>query len=387
MEDDVNDAGAAAVPGGSVQALYDDAPCALFSTLPTGEIVRANRTFIDWLGAPRDEIVGHVRFPSLLTMGSRIYYETHYSPLLRMQGFVSEIALELRTPAGRVSPVVASAKQIHDEGGRPVLVHVSLFDSTDRRRYERELLEARKRAEQATRALESADERKNEFLATLAHELRNPLAPLRTALELQRQELKREGLSEKIVDVMSRQVHQMVRLVEDLLDVSQLGRDALSIRIEPVDMTSLVAQAIDASEPVLQEARVRLASHLPEAPLTAEADAARLQQVIGNLLNNAAKFTPEGGLVTVTLVRDGDDALISIQDTGVGIAPEELTRIFDMFMQARSTPARKGGLGIGLTLSRSLVERHGGRLTAHSAGPGQGAEFRIRLPLIGSGRL
>ena len=176
MSNDV--VGRGATPSWAARAaLYDDAPCALFSTLPTGEIVRANRTFLDWLGASRDDVVGRLRFPSLLTIGSRIYYETHYAPLLRMQGFVSEIALELRSPTGRVSPVVASAKQMRDASDRPVLIHVALFDSTDRRRYERELLDARKHAERASRALESADERKNEFIATLAHELRNPLAP------------------------------------------------------------------------------------------------------------------------------------------------------------------------------------------------------------------
>jgi PAS domain S-box-containing protein len=379
----VDDADPTPEPGGSTQALYDDAPCALFSTRPSGEIVRANRTFIDWLGVARDDIVGRVRFPSLLTVGSRIYYETHYAPLLRMQGFVSEIALELRSPTGRVSPVVASAKEIRDESGVPVLIHVALFDSTDRRRYERELLEARKHAERASRALASADERKNEFIATLAHELRNPLVPLRAAVALQRRQVDADSQARKIVDVMGRQIDQMVRLVEDLLDVSQMGRDTLSIRPQPVDLTALVAQASEASVPVLQSANIRLELRLPDAPLEARVDAARLTQVIGNLLNNAAKFTPAGGAVTVTLDRDGDEAAIVVRDDGIGIEPEHLPLIFDMFMQARRTPERRGGLGIGLTLSRSLVEQHGGRLTAHSEGPGRGAEFRIRLPCAG----
>jgi PAS domain S-box-containing protein len=371
-----------APPGDSVQALYDDAPCALFSTLPTGEIVRANRTFVDWLGVTREDVVGRLRFQALLTTGSRIYYETHYAPLLRMQGFVGEIALELRTPGGRVSPVVASAKQMHDASKRPVLIHVALFDSTDRRQYERELLEARKVAEQATRALESADERKNEFIATLAHELRNPLAPLRAALALQRSQAAEDSPALRMVEVMGRQVEQMVRLVDDLLDVSQMGRDTLSIRKEPVDLAALVAQATEASVPVLQHAQVRLVVQVPDTRLRIEADAARLTQVIGNLLNNAAKFTPAGGVVTVTVESDGDAAVIAVRDNGIGIPPEQLPRIFDMFMQARRTPERKGGLGIGLTLSRSLIEHHGGRLTAHSEGPGRGAEFRIRLPRL-----
>ena len=229
MAEDVTGQGGDAWP---VQALYDDAPCALFSTRPDGEVVRANRTFAEWLGVSLEDIIGRVRFPALLTMGSRMYYETHYAPLLRMQGFVSEIALEVRTPAGRVSPVVASARQIRDAAGSPVLVHVALFDATDRRSYERELLQERKRAEQASRALEAADQRKNEFIAMLAHELRNPLAPLRAAIELQRRESGAAGQPLNTAELMRRQVDQMVRLVEDLLDVSRIGQDKLSIQKE-----------------------------------------------------------------------------------------------------------------------------------------------------------
>src|SRR4051794_22215886 len=153
------------------EALYDLAPCALCSTLPTGEIVYANRTFLTWLGGSREQVLGVMHFQALLTIGSRIYYETHYAPLLQIQGSVSEIALEMRRLDGQVRPVVASARQERDADGAVVLHHVALFDSSDRRRYEQELLEARKRAEAASRELEAADRRKNEFIATLAHEL------------------------------------------------------------------------------------------------------------------------------------------------------------------------------------------------------------------------
>jgi signal transduction histidine kinase len=367
-----------------VQALYDEAPCALFSTRPDGEIVRANRTFADWLGVPLEDIIGGLRFPTLLTMGSRIYYETHYAPLLRMQGFVSEIALDVRSPAGRVSPVVASARQVRDAAGHPVMVHVALFDATHRRSYERELLQERKRAEEASRSLEAADRRKNEFIAMLAHELRNPLAPLVAAIELQRREPSSGDTAHSLADLMRRQVDQMARLVEDLLDVSRIGQDKLSIRKEPVDLVSVVEQAIEGSASALQVAQVHLAYRSPASSVRVEADGARLVQVVGNLLNNAAKFTPAGGHVTLTLKPEGDDAVISIHDTGIGVAPDQLPFIFDMFMQAHSWPGRKAGLGLGLTLARNLVERHGGRLTAHSEGLGRGTTFTIRLPLLPS---
>ncbi len=365
----------------SVQALYDAAPCALFSTRPDGEIVRANQTFADWLGVPIEDILGRIRFPALLTMGSRIYYETHYAPLLRMQGFVSEIALEVRSPDGRVSPVVASARQARDAAGDPALVHVALFDATNRRGYERELLQERKRAEQASRALEATDQRKNEFIATLAHELRNPLAPLLAAIELQRREPSVDSQFRALTDLMRRQVDQMSRLVEDLLDVSRIGQAKLSIHKARVDLVSVVEQAIEASASALQDARVQVAFRSPTSPVPADADGARLLQVIGNLLNNAAKFTPAGGQVAVSLMRDGDDAVLSVRDNGIGVAPDQLPLIFDMFMQASGGSGRKGGLGLGLTLARSLVEGHGGRLTAHSEGLGRGTEFTIRLPL------
>ncbi len=368
-------------PDDSGEALYDNAPCALLSTRPDGEIVRANQTFADWLGVPIDDIIGRIRFPALLTMGSRIYYETHYAPLLRMQGFVSEIALEVRGPNGRVSPVVASARQVRDHAGHPQLVHVALFDATNRRSYERELLQERKRAEHASRLLEAADQRKNEFIATLAHELRNPLAPLLAAIELQRREPSVDSPTGSVADLMRRQVDQMTRLVEDLLDVSRIGQDKLAINRERVDLVLVVERAIEASAAALQRAQVRIESRSPESPIWADADAGRLIQVIGNLLNNAAKFTPAGGVVRVTLTRAGDEAVISIHDNGIGIAPDQLPLIFDMFMQARSGPGRKGGLGLGLTLARNLVERHGGGLTARSEGLGRGTEFTVRLPL------
>jgi signal transduction histidine kinase/CheY-like chemotaxis protein len=278
--------------------------------------------------------------------------------------------------------VVASARQIRGADGAVAENRVALFDSTDRRRYERELVLARKRAEQAARDLADADRRKNEFIAMLAHELRNPLAPIRSAVEI----LRRTGAASPTVGhatvILQRQVGQMVRLVEDLLDVSRIGQDKLAMCRAPVDLAAVVHHAVETSEPLLRNAGVRFVFTLPASPIYVDADAARLAQAIGNILNNAAKFTPAEGSVSLDVEREGDEALIRIRDTGIGIDPSQLPRVFDLFMQADVPLERREGLGIGLTLARSLVERHDGRLSAYSAGLGAGTEFVIRLPAL-----
>lgn len=363
------------------RALYEDAPCAHLSTRADGTIVRANATFYEWIGAPAAEIVGKHRFQELLTVGSRMYYETHYAPLLQMQGRVNEIALEIRRVDGSIRPVVASARQVRSGSGGVAINRVALFDSTDRRRYEQEILKARQRAEAAARELEAADRQKTAFIATLAHEMRNPLAPLRNVLEL----IKRSNdprVAAQHVGMMDRQVGQLVRLVEDLFDMSRIGQDKLTLRAGPVDLVSVIQHAAEMSAPLLESAGVAYRAALPASPVYVTGDAARLAQVIGNVLNNASKFTPAGGSVSLTLAQDGDDAVVWIRDTGVGLDAEQLAHVFDMFRQFGASGAREGGLGIGLTLAKELMERHGGRIAVHSDGPGLGAEFTIALPVL-----
>ena len=363
------------------EELYENAPCAHLSTRPDGTITRVNRTFLSWLGVTADAVVG-VRLQTLLTVGSRIYYETHYSPLLQMQGFVNEIALDVRLANGDVRPVVASARQLHDATGAATEIRVALFDSTDRRRYERELLQARKVAEQAAHDLTAADRRKNEFIALLAHELRNPLAPIRSAVEILRRSEHANDLLEKTSEILMRQVTQLTRLVDDLLDVSRLKQDKLVVTRVAVDLSSVVHGAVERSTSLFEVAGVEFRLILPEAPIYVEADALRLSQVIENLLNNAAKFTARGGSVTLTLHSDGDAAVIRVRDTGIGIEPSRLNAIFDLFMQAGDASQRHDGLGIGLMLAKSLVERHGGRIAVESAGLGHGSEFTVMLPVL-----
>jgi signal transduction histidine kinase len=232
-------------------------------------------------------------------------------------------------------------------------------------------------------ALRSADRRKDEFLATLGHELRNPLAPIMNSLEI----LKLSGAFDdtrtlQACAVMERQVHHLNRLVDDLLEVSRITRGVIEVRKETLDLTAIVRAAIETSRPVLDNLRHDLVIDLEPTPMCVAGDAVRLTQVFANLLNNAAKYTNHGGRIAVSTRREEGEAIVSVKDNGIGIAPAVLPQVFDMFMQVdRSTRRSQGGLGIGLTLVRSLVNMHGGAVEARSEGPGLGSEFIVRLPL------
>jgi PAS domain S-box-containing protein len=232
----------------------------------------------------------------------------------------------------------------------------------------------------ATERLLDADRRKDEFLATLAHELRNPLAPIRNGLYLLRIADRASETAEQARAMLERQVRHLVRLVDDLLDVSRITRGRLEMRREPVEAAAVVGAAVETSQPAIDSAGHRLAVELPPEVLMLNADPVRIAQVLANLLNNAAKYTPAGGDIRLTVRRDGDAAVISVRDSGVGIPHHMLERVFDMFTQVDATSAH-GGLGIGLTLARRLVQLHGGTIEARSAGAGEGSEFVVRLPL------
>jgi PAS domain S-box-containing protein len=230
--------------------------------------------------------------------------------------------------------------------------------------------------------LREADRRKDEFLATLAHELRNPLAPIRNALEI----LKRASGDAKASDsaraVMDRQLQQMVRLIDDLLDLSRISRGKIELRKETVALDAVLRAALETSEPALAEKEHALSLDLPDRPLLVHADATRLAQVFANLLNNAAKYTPSGGRIEVGVAAEDGEARVRVRDDGAGIAPEMLPLVFEMFTQIDQPWERAhGGLGIGLTIVKRLVEMHGGTVEAHSAGVKRGSEFVVRLPL------
>ena len=238
---------------------------------------------------------------------------------------------------------------------------------------------ARKRAEDVLR---EADRRKDEFLATLAHELRNPLAPIRNALEVIRRAGDDKALKDRALAIMGRQLHQLVRLTDDLLDVSRITTNRLELRREHVDLRTVLASAVETTQPLVDAAGHQLTIDLPHEPLWVDADFTRMAQAFANLLNNAVKYTNRGGRVSLSTRAEGHEVVVEVTDTGIGIDPRLMPKIFDMFMQLeRSSDRSQSGLGIGLTLAKRLVELHQGHIDAHSEGPGKGTTFVVRLPM------
>ena len=241
-------------------------------------------------------------------------------------------------------------------------------DVTERKAHADELIEA--------------DRRKNEFLAMLAHELRNPLAPLSNAvLAIQRREPGDEETVTAATEILERQIRQMSRLVNDLLDASRISRGRIELRRSRIALGPVVEEAIETVRPLLTRLEHTLTTTIPAEPIHVDGDAGRLAQVVGNLLTNAAKFTDKGGEIRLTVAREGEEAVIRVRDNGIGIAPESMESLFELFVQADASIERsRDGLGIGLTLVKRLAELHGGSIQAHSDGPGRGAEFTVRLP-------
>jgi CheY-like chemotaxis protein len=264
---------------------------------------------------------------------------------------------------------------LRDATGRIVGASKIARDITEQKRLQEELQER-------TRQLTEAERRKDEFLAMLAHELRNPLAPLLNAIRLL-QEFGSDPRLRWATEVVQRQVQQMSRLVDDLLDIARIAQGKVQIHKEPVELAAVVARAVETSRPLIDARRHDLTVALPSGPVWLEADPARLAQVLINLLNNAAKYTKEGGQLWLAAEREKGDVVLRVRDTGVGIPPEVLPKIFNLYHQEeRSLDRSQGGLGIGLSLVRGLVEMHGGSVAAASPGVGRGSEFTVRIPAL-----
>ncbi|HEY6380553.1 MAG TPA: PAS domain S-box protein, partial [Pseudolabrys sp.] len=265
---------------------------------------------------------------------------------------------------------------VTDAKGRRIAFATVSQDIAERRRLEDNLLKL-------AADLSAVDRRKNEFLATLAHELRNPLAPLRYMLELLKRTDADSETRAQAVDTMQRQLSQLVRLVDDLLDLNRITHDRLELRKRPIEIAAVIEQAIESCRPLAESAGHEVRTSMPSESIYVHADETRLTQVLANLINNSCKYTNPGGKIEVTAKRDGDDVLVMVSDNGIGIAQDKLDDIFDMFTQIDQSAERsRGGLGIGLTLVKRLVQMHGGAVEARSAGKGLGSEFVVRLPIM-----
>jgi PAS domain S-box-containing protein len=298
-------------------------------------------------------------------------------------------AILLSTRSGNERPVDVSFDPLIDESAAGGVV-VVLRDAAPRLGAERALRESfertqRKNEEELRRRADeiaAADRRKDQFLAMLAHELRNPLAPIRNAVELMRQVETVDRSFQPSREMVERQVKNLARLVDDLLDVSRINQGSIRLRKEVVDLGTILERAADTTRPLIESRAHELTVSLPREPVRLEADPTRLEQVLANLLNNAAKYTMPGGQISLSAAREGKEAVIRVRDNGIGVPPDVLGRVFEPFVQSDGSLARtEGGLGIGLTLVRSLVEMHGGRVEANSPGLGQGSEFVVRLPV------
>jgi PAS domain S-box-containing protein len=333
-----------------------------------GVVAWCNRRLAELVGLPHEAVVG-TPLRDFVVPGDR----TVYDRLLR-EGKDRSRGAEFRVQRadGRVLPVYLTLNPLPAESG---LIGAFVTDLTTQK--DREALLT------AQAALREADQRKNEFLAMLAHELRNPLAPIRNAVDILRLTGNEAGAVQRTSAMLERQVGQMVRLVDDLLDVSRVSRGRIELRRERVDLAAVINHAVEATRPLFAAKGVGLTVNPPEGQVHLHADPARLAQVVGNLLSNACKFTPAGGTVYLSVKRERGQVVIKVQDSGVGIPRADLERIFELFAQVDTSLERAhGGLGIGLTLSKSLVEMHGGRIEAQSAGPGTGSEFIVHLPVL-----
>ena len=281
-----------------------------------------------------------------------------------------------QTKDGRSIDVSLTVSPVRDREGGIIGASKIARDVTERRR-------AADRLRQTAADLSDANRRQREFLALLSHELRNPLAPMRNVLEILRDTGGKDPTAKRALDMMERQFGLMVRLVDDLLDVSRITRGGIALRREPVELAAAMQPAVDAARQYCESRGLELVVDVPTEPLHMNADPARLAQIVGNLLNNACKFTDRGGRIRLSVGRHGSEAVIRIQDTGIGIAADQLARIFGMFAQVDASLERaQGGLGLGLTLVKSLIEAHGGSVEARSAGLGKGSEFAVRLPIL-----
>jgi PAS domain S-box-containing protein len=337
---------------------------------PDGKILWANKAELELLGYTKEEYIGrHVAEFHVDQDAAREILDK-----LKRGITLYNYPAKIRCKNGNVKHVLVHSNAIV-ENGKLISTRCQTRDVTDRVRLEEEL-------SHRLQELADLDRRKDEFLAMLGHELRNPLAPIRTSLELMRSRSQDTAQIARSRDTIARQITLMTRLVDDLLDVSRITRGTIELKKDTVSLDSIINRALEAARPLIDERRHLLTLDLPGAPVCLSGDGERLAQVMANLLHNAAKYTDPNGSISLRGAKQADQLVLEVSDNGIGIAPGLCDKIFDLFVQGSSIVEHaRGGLGLGLTLVRSLVQLHGGSVKAHSAGLGKGSRFTITLPL------
>jgi len=350
-------------------AIVESSDDAIVSKSLEGIIQSWNRGAERLFGYRAAEVVG--RSIALIIPEERLHEERQFLLRLRAGERIEHFETVRRRKDGRMVDVSLTISPVRDLTGRIIGASKIARDISSRRRFEE--------------AQREADRRKDEFLAMLAHELRNPLAPIRSSLDVLRLAPPGSEAADKARTIIERQVKQLVRLVDDLLEVSRASRGKIDLAREALDLAGVVANAMETSRPAIEAARHKLSVTVPAEPLIVNGDPVRLGQVIANLLNNSAKYTDPGGEIAVSLRAEGREAVLEVRDNGIGIEADMLPIVFEMFTQlGRGMGRASGGLGIGLALAHKLVGLHGGRIEAASDGPGKGAVFTVRLPLVNS---
>ena len=351
--------------------VIDSMPQKIFTATPAGVVDYFNPAWIEFTGLSIEQLHDSTRFvhPDDLA-DNRMMWQRSVGT-----GEPFQFEQRFRRADGEYRWHISRAAAMKSEAGDVLMWIGSNTDIHEQRQAANEL-------RSLASSLAESDRRKDEFLAVLAHELRNPLAPISNALQILRLSRGDAESAEFATTVMERQLGQLVRLVDDLLDVSRISRGKIELRPQAMTLHASVEQAVEAAKPLVEQMEQALTVALPPEPIWLHADPTRLAQVIGNLLTNASKFTDRRGRIDLGVERDGNVAMVRVRDTGIGIAQAELGRIFDMFTQIDSSAERStSGLGIGLSLVRSLVEMHGGTVEVHSEGLGTGAEFVLCLPI------
>lgn len=362
----------------SLEELYENAPCGYVSTLPDGAFVKVNRTFLTWIGYSREELLSGKRLQDLLSIEGKIYHETHFAPLLAMQGFVNEVAFNLRCRNGRTLPVLVNSIQKRDDAGEPLFNRTTIFNATDRREYERELLLARRRAEGATEA-------KTRFLSMFSHEIRNPLGSISMAIEL----LESIGYTdeqEPCVRILKSSANSLMDLVNQILSYNRIESGQVELDERLFDLRNLVKDVIFRTSAKAVDKKIAVRSEIDaQVPSALLGDPIKIGQILTNLVGNAVKFTEKGSItvrVNLLEIQEAQCCLkLSVEDTGIGIEPDRLSSIFEEFVQAsRDTSFRYGGTGLGLAICQKLLRLYNSQLSVEST-VGQGSTFAFELCL------